>query len=208
MISSKTMEEVFNLPQLSREPLQWVMEGNPPKQGSNLLWLEFGVWRGGTIRYISHFTPETIYGFDSFEGLPEFWRDGFNEGTFNESGRLPSVPENVQLVKGWFNDTLPTFLQQHKDKQISFVHLDADLYSSTAFILSSIAPYLCADAVLVFDELINYPEFDGENGELRAWDEFVQKYNVQYTWIGGHGGWGCYETHCEKAAVIIHDLTV
>ena len=49
----------------------------------NTLWLEFGVASGISINYISRFTNDKVYGFDSFEGLPEKWRDGFNKGAFN-----------------------------------------------------------------------------------------------------------------------------
>lgn len=208
MISAKTLREVKTLPALPSEPLHWVMQNKLAKQGKDLLWLEFGVWKGQSIKYISGFTDQTIYGFDSFEGLPEYWRESFDIGAFSEGGRMPQVPSNVKLIKGWFENTLPIFLEEHEDKQISFAHLDADLYSSTSFVLSSIAPFLSEGAVLVFDELINFPEFDGDNGELRAWDEFVENYAVDYAWIGGHGPWGSYETCYEKAAVRINGLSV
>ena len=206
MISSSTIDEVRALPALDKEPLRWVMEEEKPAQGDNLLWLEFGVWKGDTIRYISGFTDQKIYGFDSFEGLPEFWRTGFEAGAFSEQGKLPSVPENVGLVKGWFEDTLPMFLEEQNKKRISFVHLDADLYSSTKFVLSSIASRLSTDAIIVFDELINYDGFDDDNGELRAWDEFIREWAVAYSWIGGYGEFGDYRTCNEKAAVRIHDV--
>lgn len=208
MISEKTMSEVKTLRNLPKEPLKWVMEENLAKQGDDLLWLEFGVWKGTSINYISRFTEQPVYGFDSFEGLPEFWRNGFNEGAFNENGTLPQVSNNVFLIKGWFEDVLPDFLGKHAKRKVSFAHLDADLYSSTKFVLTSIAPFLANDAVLVFDELINYEGFDNGNGELRAWDEFVNEYSVNYSWIGGHGEWGQHETHCEKAAVMIHGIKV
>ena len=76
----------------------------------NTLWLEFGVASGHTINYISKFTNDTVYGFDSFEGLPEKWRDGFDKGAFTRNGEFPNVNTNVQLIKGWFNETLPNFI--------------------------------------------------------------------------------------------------
>jgi hypothetical protein len=80
-----------------------------------------------TINYISKFTNRKVYGFDSFEGLPEKWRDGFDKGAFNRNGNLPKVNSNVKLIKGWFNHTLVNFIQKH-NKKISFIHMDADLY--------------------------------------------------------------------------------
>ena len=46
-------------------------------------YLEFGVFSGKTINHIAKKIKYNIYGFDSFEGLPEFWREGFEKGTFN-----------------------------------------------------------------------------------------------------------------------------
>ena len=41
---------------------------------------EFGVYKGGTINYLAHKMPNSIiYGFDSFQGLPEDWRKGFKK---------------------------------------------------------------------------------------------------------------------------------
>jgi S-adenosyl-L-methionine methyltransferase len=36
--------------------------------------LEFGVYSGRTINHLASLTQQTIFGFDSFEGLPEDWR--------------------------------------------------------------------------------------------------------------------------------------
>ena len=81
----------------------------------NTLWLEFGVASGKTINYISKFTNDTVYGFDSFEGLPEKWRNGFDKGCFNRNGNLPKVNKNVTLIKGWFDETLPNFIENKVD---------------------------------------------------------------------------------------------
>ena len=44
------------------------------KTKANGLFLEFGVSAGRTVNYIASLVPDkTIYGFDSFEGLPEDW---------------------------------------------------------------------------------------------------------------------------------------
>jgi len=46
--------------------------------------------------------------------------------------------------------------------------MDADLYSSTKYILNVLKNYIDKDCVIVFDELLNYPGFDGDKGELKA----------------------------------------
>ena len=55
--------------------------------------------------------------------------DGFDEECFGKIN-LPSVPENMTLVKGWFNETLPSFVATNTNKKISYLHIDCDLYSS------------------------------------------------------------------------------
>ena len=77
------------------------------------LYCEFGVASGRTINFIAERAPDrTIHGFDSFEGLPQDWRSGFRKGTFRMDG-LPAVRSNVELHQGWFNETLPAFVEQH-----------------------------------------------------------------------------------------------
>jgi len=197
-----------NIPNIHKYPLTHVFERMQLKHKPNTLWLEFGVASGTTINYISRFTNETVYGFDSFEGLPETWRPGYEKGVFNRNGVLPPVRSNVKLIKGWFNETLLPFIQS-QNKKVSFLHLDADLYSSTKYILEVLKPYLDTDCVVVFDELVNYPGFDGETGELRAFYEFIQENNVNYEWIGMNGtpfGMSGYEH--ENVALVIHSVNV
>lgn len=175
------------------------------KHKANTLWIEFGVATGNTINYISRFTEDKVYGFDSFEGLPEKWRDGFEAGTFSLNGVLPVVNSNVELIKGWFNETLPNFIQI-QNKKVSFIHMDADLYSSTKYIFDILKDYIDSDCVIVFDELINYPGFDGDNGELTAFYEFITENKVDYEWIGMNGTLGMYDVHHERVALIIHSI--
>ncbi|MDX1508578.1 MAG: class I SAM-dependent methyltransferase, partial [Woeseiaceae bacterium] len=92
------------------------------------LYLEFGVGRGKSMRWIAAQVDGTVYGFDSFEGIPEYW-NGNPVGAFAQKS-LPKVPDNVEFVVGLFGDSLPGFLEQHRDP-IAFLHIDCDLYSST-----------------------------------------------------------------------------
>jgi hypothetical protein len=170
------------------------------------LWLEFGVATGKTINYISSFTTDNVYGFDSFEGLPEKWRDGYDKGCFSTNGILPEVNENVKLVKGWFNDTLPTFIKS-QNKKVSFIHMDADLYSSTKYILDTLKDYMDTDCIIIFDELVNYNGFDGETGELKAFYDFITENTVDYEWIGMNGTpIGMYGYTHQNVAVCIHSI--
>jgi hypothetical protein len=144
------------------------------------LFLEFGVWKGDSIRKIASFARTNVFGFDSFEGLPEGWRPGYPAGAFALNA-LPDVPENVELVKGWFNETLPRFLEANTGP-ISFIHMDCDLYSSTKTVLDLCNPRILSGTVILFDELVNHPRW--ESGEYKALHEWAQQTARQFDYIG------------------------
>lgn len=197
---------IENIPNINIYPLCYVFEHIKLQHKENTLWLEFGVEEGNTINYISKFTNDKVYGFDSFEGLPEKWRDGFDKGAFNMNGRLPDVNSNVELVKGYFNETLMNFIQTH-NKKIAFIHMDADLYSSTKYVLNTLKDYIDTDCIIVFDELVNYPGFDGDTGELKAFYEFITENNVEYEWIGMNGTpYGMHAYDNQNIALIIRAI--
>jgi len=156
------------------------------------MYLEFGVRTGITITEIARLNPTSIiHGFDSFEGLPEPWTGWFaGAGTFARTG-LPEVPDNVELVVGWFDETLPGFMDAH-DGPVAFVHADADLYSSTVTILDHVGPRLQPGSVIVFNEYFNYPNWQAH--EFKAWQEFVAAHDVEYEYLA----WG----HLEVAVKI------
>jgi predicted O-methyltransferase YrrM len=143
------------------------------------LYLEFGVFTGSSINHVAEQIQTTVYGFDSFEGLPERWRNRLDAGHFKVAA-LPAVRPNVTLVKGWFDKTLPEFLKGHP-QDISFLHVDCDLYSSTQTVFSNLAPRIKPGTVIVFDEYFNYPGWRG--GEFKAFQEFVTSHNVQYEYL-------------------------
>ena len=145
------------------------------------LFLEFGTYKGESINFLSSLMPEVkFYGFDTFEGLPEsfsIWK----KGEFDIKGKLPKVNNNVSLIKGYFNETLPKFLEEHKEKA-AFIHIDCDLYSSTKTIFENIYDKIIPNTVIQFDEYYNYPGW--KNHEFKAFQEFCKKYSVGYEYIG------------------------
>lgn len=142
--------------------------------------LEFGVATGTTLRLVvEHHTGGPVFGFDSFEGLPEHWRLGFDAGTFAQDA-VPEV-EGAELVVGLFGDTLPGFLEAHPGP-VAFLHLDADLYSSTATVLELVGPRLVPGSVVLFDEYYNYPGW--QDHEHRAWREHVERTGLQWSYLG------------------------
>jgi predicted O-methyltransferase YrrM len=138
--------------------------------------LEFGVYTGTTLKIIATARQgERVYGFDSFEGLPEHWRAGFAAGTF-ATETVPDVP-GAELVPGWFDDVLPGFMENHPGP-VDFLHVDADLYSSAATVLNLVGPRLREGSVVVFDEFFNYPGW--QEHEYRAWTEYVKRTRIAF----------------------------
>ncbi|MCL4448037.1 MAG: class I SAM-dependent methyltransferase [Thermoplasmatales archaeon] len=147
----------------------------------NGLFLEFGVYKGSSLNFIAKkINNETIYGFDSFEGLPTFWMDGFGIGTFKTDYQKLKFRSNVKIVKGLFQETLPKFKVEHT-QPISFVHIDSDLYESAKFVLTSLKDQIVSGTVIVFDDFFNYSGW--QDGEFRAFKEFldITKINFRYT---------------------------
>jgi hypothetical protein len=125
-------------------------------RGSQPLYLEFGVYRGRTIRYwASHLdlSDARFVGFDSFEGLPEDWQPNAQAGSFSV-GKVPEVDDpRISFVVGWFDKTLPTYEPPPHDQLI--VNVDCDLYSSSRCVLEWLSPHVRPGTLVYFDDLFN-----------------------------------------------------
>jgi predicted O-methyltransferase YrrM len=142
--------------------------------------LEFGVASGSTINFIAGRIPRQVYGFDSFQGLPEDWPGQMAKGAFKQD-RLPAVPSNVELVVGLFEETLPPFLSRHADP-VAFIHMDCDIYSSTKTVLAALNQRIQPGCLVVFDEYFNWPGW--EQGEHRAFSELVGSRGLPHSYVG------------------------
>lgn len=144
--------------------------------------LEFGVFKGASLSVIAQETLQPVYGFDSFEGLPEDWTHLQRKGRFSLEGRMPEMQEeNVRLIRGWFDRTLPEFLVEHPEP-VRFLHVDSDLYSSAVTILTQLRSRIVPGTVIVFDEYLNYPGW--EHHEFRAFREFINETRLGYAYLG------------------------
>jgi Macrocin-O-methyltransferase (TylF) len=144
----------------------------------HILYLEFGVFRGASMRYWSNAlkNPETrLHGFDSFEGLPEdFDVDGpYMKGTFNVDGEIPQIDDSrVQFFKGWFDEVLPTY--QLPEYEALVIVLDADLYSSTLYVLNHLRPFIMRGTFIYFDDM-SRPDH-----EPRAFKAFMKESGLKF----------------------------
>lgn len=161
-------------PRLGDHPhdtLRHVLKLNPAGHAA-----ELGVYKGDTLRLIAAHMPVT--GFDSFKGLPEDWRPNFPAGRF--VCPTPTIP-NAEIIVGMFADTLPKW---KPPAPLGLLHIDCDLYSSTATALNHLGPLLRPGTYIVFDEFHGYP--GSHEHEARAWREYVSRTRIKYDIIG-HG---------------------
>jgi hypothetical protein len=144
--------------------------------------LEFGVYQCNSITKIRNILDDSfeVFGFDSFEGLPEDWEGTIcTKGSFNLNGEIPVI-DGIKFYAGWFDDTIHEYLKIAKP--IGLLHIDCDLYSSTKTVLENLRSYIIKDTIIVFDEWL-YTKGDGKKGNLheqKAFLEWVKKYDVRY----------------------------
>lgn len=123
------------------------------------LFLEFGVFKGATINHAAEHNPNvTIYGFDSFVGLPENWDLGGKfaaKDVFHLHGKLPKVKDNVHLINGFFDKTLKPWLLEHPG-DAGYINIDCDIYSSTKYVLTTLNNRIVAGTYIIFDELCDW----------------------------------------------------
>jgi len=141
--------------------------------------LEFGVRHGNSIRQLAELAKQDIHGFDSFEGLPEAWHDE-GKGSYSTKGVIPKVPSNVTLHQGWFDETLPAFLEKHA-KPARLINIDCDIYSSTKTVLDLLAPRIKTGTVIIFDEYIGNQHW--REDEFKAFQEAVNTNGWKYEYL-------------------------
>jgi len=140
-------------------------------------YLEFGVSKGLSFKWwVEHITnPEArFYGFDTFTGLPEDW-GSFKKGDMDNKNEPPAMNDTrCTFYQGLFQQTLPGFLKEWRPSRRKVIHMDADIYSATLYVLTSISPYLAKNDIIIFDE------FNVPMHEFKAFTEWVKAYYINY----------------------------
>lgn len=170
---------------------------------------EFGVYQGKTIKIVRETLDDSfkIFGFDSFEGMPDhtttlknvtsvhsnghgakvyqnmFDRDVvIGAGVFSTNKQTPDVP-NVEWVVGYFDDTLPGFVENNPPEPAALLHIDCDHYESTKTVFKYMTPYIKKDTVLVFDEWHMDSIIKTPHHEQKAFYEWVKENNIEFNFI-------------------------
>jgi hypothetical protein len=140
--------------------------------------VECGCFKGGNALLMALWLKENrvdkkIILFDSFEGLPSpnlTNNIGYNEGQFaasldflnNKIDEL-NLKGFFEIHKGWFSNSIPKFLEDSKDVEISMLHIDCDLYESTIDSFPLLYNKVVSNGVVILDDFN-----DGARGEKLA----------------------------------------
>ena len=132
--------------------------------------LEFGVYKGESIKYFAKklLNEDNIFiGYDTFVGLPTDWQSA-KKGMFSTDGEAPETDDKrISFVKGIFQKTFNSSIINKNIKTI--IHFDADMYSSTLFLLFKLHEIL-DEYYFIFDEL--------EGEELRALKDYMKVHDI------------------------------
>jgi hypothetical protein len=141
---------------------------------------EFGVLKGQSLTFISDRIDTVVYGFDSFEGLPDDWFLHYGRGYLSLGGEAPTLvseQRNHRLVQGLFAEALPVFTAQ-VDGPAAFLHIDCDVYSSTRDVFDGLSGRIAPGTVIVLGTYLNYPGW--REHQFKAFQEYVAARGVRY----------------------------
>jgi O-methyltransferase len=173
--------------------------------------VECGVAKGGCLALMKYLSGNynKVFGFDSFEGMPNITNediDNYNKSCplkdfgkvgDNLSGGIENVlhtfkslninMDNVNLVKGFFQDTLNIKENIDKIGDIAILRLDGDWYESTKVCLEKLYDKVIIGGIIIIHDYGHYI------GAKRAVDEFRNKNHIispliqtdytEYWWI-------------------------
>lgn len=151
------------------------------KLDTGIDYMEFGVAGGNSFKWWVNRIKDRdarFYGFDTFTGLPEAWGP-YNKGAFNNDNEPPVINDNRhEFYQGLFQQTLIPFLNNYTSSKRKVIHLDADIYSATLFVLTTLSPYLKSGDILFFDE------FNVPLHEFKALKEWSASFYIKYKVLG------------------------
>lgn len=157
--------------------------------------VECGVFKGASLirfamyrKLFEENSSRKIIGFDSFGEFPDTdfepdkkMREDFIKGSGAEgieTGQLISILEskecsdNVELVKGDINKTIPEYAGKNPDIEIALLNLDVDVYEPSVTVLEYFYPRLVKGGVLILDDYKVFP------GETKAVDDYFSDMNI------------------------------
>ncbi len=193
---STNVEQRINMFHLVSQTIAYNVEGDLVEVGCNEG--QSAVLIGKILR--GYNSSKKLHVYDSFEGLPATRAE---DGGLYKRGDLATSEDILRtnfrthgldlpaIHKGWFDDTLA----QELPAQISFAHLDGDLYDSIMVSLKYVYPRLAEGAICLVDDYcdtsINPNGWNYLPGVKKACDEFLadKRETISYLYSGAftHG---------------------
>ena len=180
-----------NFTMVSKERLTNLYKQCDKFRNTNYSFVECGVAKGGCLALMAHIGGETnrIYGFDSFEGMPNITEkdlDNHNNPKVyvgnNLSGGIENVyktfktlninMKNVNLIKGFFKDTMNVQENIENIGEICVLRLDGDWYESNMICFDKLYDKVIVGGIIIIDDYGHWV------GAKRATDEFRNKHNI------------------------------
>ena len=146
---------------------------------------EFGVAKGGVLAISKMTNPElTIYGFDSWDGMPNLTNEDDQnhkkyegvkwssiEDVYESFNLLNASTENVFLIKGYIENTIDDHLEELNELDI--LRLDFDWYSATKLVLEKTYSKLKNQGLIIIDD------YYFNIGCKKAVDDFIIEHNIK-----------------------------
>ncbi len=145
----------FNREQLFSFLLQYELS-------ENVIVLEFGVARGYlTQEILNRDISKRIsswHGFDTFEGLPQSWRN-YEKGAFSNNGKTPLINDpRIEWHVGFAQECIKSMPIEQLQSQPLMVVFDLDLEEPTKVVMKYLAPALKEGDIVYFDEAFDHGE--------------------------------------------------
>jgi hypothetical protein len=189
--------KAFNLQKIAQDKGKDLLSG--------YAYYEFGLFKGFSFWFAEQISKDyagenfSLYGFDSFEGLPQSKVDFDLEGNYAVSQEFVTSKltehgtdfKRAKLFKGFYSKEHFTLLRK-KEKffPVSIAVIDVDLYESCIEVLNFLKDYLVAGSIILFDDY-NVFDRDDRHGERRAFLEFKKenpKFQAEHIFdFGWHG---------------------
>jgi hypothetical protein len=171
-----------------RDALALVGGGDAPP-----VYLEFGVYVGTSMACMVHASGKAgatggrFVGFDSFQGMPApvpgenaawTWQQGqlYSDVDLTRSNlrRLGVDPDRIELVEGWYDETLTDEMRARLAlDRVTVAMFDCVLSTSTRIALDFITPLIHDRAVLYFDDWAAGRLADHNLGERKAFEDWI-----------------------------------
>ena len=154
--------------------------------------VECGVFKGASLmrwikfrELLSNSSAKKIIGFDTFGKFPkalsksdELLRKDFvgkaGDKSISKDQIITIIKklnlyQNIDLINGDVNKTIPNYLENNPELKISLLHIDVDLYDPTKICLNLLCDRVASGGIIILDDYGAFP------GATKAIDEYFEK---------------------------------